>query len=95
MTNSVPETHSAPAEHGLPEAQWRTVVHNDPVNLMTYVQWVFETYFGMTPTVARARMLTVHREGRAVVASGGRESMERHVQALHGYGLRATLEQED
>ncbi|QJC22702.1 ATP-dependent Clp protease adapter ClpS [Arcanobacterium buesumense] len=62
---------------------------------MTYVQWVFETYFGMTPTVARARMLTVHRQGRAVVASGGRESMERHVQALHGYGLRATLEQED
>lgn len=76
------------------DAAWLTVVHDDPVNLMAYVQWVFESYFGMTSTVARERMLAVHRKGRAVLAAGGREAMERDVQAMHTYGLRATIEQE-
>lgn len=73
---------------------WVTVVHNDPVNLMTYVQWIFETYFNMDANLARMKMLQVHHEGRAVVARGAREQMERDAQAMHTYGLWATIEPE-
>lgn len=72
---------------------WRTVVHNDPVNLMSYVVHVFRTYFGHSKARARRLMHQVHEEGRAVVSRGSRESMERDVQAMHSYGLHATLEQ--
>lgn len=74
---------------------WRTVVWDDPINLMSYVTHVFMTYFGMARDEAERRMLQVHNEGRAIVSSGGREQMERDVVAMHEYGLQATLEQED
>ncbi|MBC7519451.1 MAG: ATP-dependent Clp protease adapter ClpS [Microbacteriaceae bacterium] len=74
------------------DSAWITIVWNDPVNLMSYVSWVFRSYFGFSRAEADRRMLDVHNEGRAVVASGVREEMERHVQAMHGYGLWATLE---
>ncbi len=70
---------------------WQTVVWNDPVNLMSYVAHVFRTYFGYTAERAHALMLAVHHDGHAVVAEGGREQMELHVQAMHDYGLWATL----
>ena len=73
---------------------WTTVVWNDPVNLMSYVSWVFRSYFGFTREEAGRRMMQVHENGRATVASGTREEMERHVQAMHGYGLWATLEKD-
>lgn len=66
---------------------------DDPVNLMSYVTHVFVTYFKFTKAIAESLMLQVHNEGKATVASGDREQMERHVVALHGYGLLATLEQ--
>ena len=72
---------------------WVTIVWNDPVNLMTYVSYVFEAYFGYSPAKARKLMLQVHHDGRAVVSSGPRERMEVDVQAMHGYGLWATLQQ--
>ena len=71
---------------------WITVVWNDPVNLMSYVSWVFRSYFGFAEAEAERRMMQVHLEGRAVVASGLREEMERHVEVLHDFGLWATLE---
>lgn len=70
---------------------WVTLVWDDPVNLMSYVSYVFRQYFGVTPQQAERLMLQVHNSGKAVVATGNRESMERHVEALHGYGLWATL----
>ena len=70
---------------------WVTLVWDDPVNLMSYVSYVFRSYFGVTPEEAERLMLQVHNNGRAVVATGNRESMERHVEAMHGYGLWATL----
>ena len=73
---------------------WQVVVWNDPVNLMSYVAYVFRTYFGFSQERAQQLMLQVHEEGRAIVASGAREEAERHVQAMHGYGLWATLQQE-
>ena len=70
---------------------WVTVVWNDPINLMTYVTHVFQEYFGYDRSKAEALMLDVHHRGRAVVSNGSREEMERDVQALHGYGLWATM----
>ncbi|MDR5701948.1 ATP-dependent Clp protease adapter ClpS [Agromyces aerolatus] len=77
------------------EGVWRTIVWDDPVNLMTYVTYVFQSYFGFPRAEAERLMLLVHHEGRAVVASGNREAMERHVQAMHGYGLQASVARVD
>jgi ATP-dependent Clp protease adaptor protein ClpS len=93
---------TAPAEVEKPEAEvaseverpWITVVWNDPVNLMTYVTFVFQEYFGYSREKATELMLQVHHDGRAVVSSGSREEMERDVVAMHGYGLWATLQQD-
>ncbi|BDA65141.1 ATP-dependent Clp protease adapter ClpS [Actinomyces capricornis] len=71
---------------------WSTVVHDDPVNTMSYVTWVFHSYFRFPLPTARARMMEVHTAGRAVVSRGARERMEVDVTAMHGYGLRATIE---
>ena len=77
------------------DTPWRTIVWNDPVNLMSYVSYVFRSYFGFTRQKAERLMMQVHLEGRAVVAAGGREEMERHVEAMHDYGLWATLDKVD
>ena len=60
--------------------------------LMTYVTYVFQTYFGYSREKAEKLMMDVHVEGRAVVSHGSREEMERDVQAMHEYGLWATME---
>jgi ATP-dependent Clp protease adaptor protein ClpS len=77
------------------DSPWVTIVWNDPVNLMNYVSWVFRSYFGFSRAEADVRMLQVHHDGRAVVATGGREEMERHVEAMHDFGLWATLAKAD
>jgi ATP-dependent Clp protease adaptor protein ClpS len=71
---------------------WVTIVWNDPVNLMSYVTFVFESYFSYPRKKAQKLMLEVHNDGRSVVSSGSREEMERDVQAMHEYGLWATTE---
>ena len=76
-----------------PAAPWNTIVWDDPVNLMSYVTLVFMTYFNFPREQAEALMLQVHNDGRAIVSTGSRESMERDVRALHEYGLWATMEQ--
>jgi ATP-dependent Clp protease adaptor protein ClpS len=70
---------------------WVTIVWNDPVNLMSYVTYVFQKYFGYSKKKAEKLMLEVHQDGRSVVSTGSREEMERDVQAMHEYGLWATL----
>jgi ATP-dependent Clp protease adaptor protein ClpS len=70
---------------------WITVVWNDPINLMSYVTYVFQTYFGYDKTKAETLMLDVHNKGRAVVSAGSREEMERDVTAMHSFGLWATM----
>lgn len=74
-----------------PDRPWQTVVWNDPVNLMSYVVRVLRTYFGYSREKATRLMLAVHNEGHAVVAEGPREQMELHAQAMHDYGLWATI----
>ncbi len=91
---------TAPVELERPEADdavtadvpWVTVVWNDPINLMSYVTYVFQTYFGYAKPKAEKLMLDVHHKGKAVVSSGSREEMERDVEAMHSYGLWATLQ---
>jgi ATP-dependent Clp protease adaptor protein ClpS len=71
---------------------WVTIVWNDPVNLMSYVTHVFQSYFGLTREIAEMRMREVHENGRSVLSNGPREKMEVDVQAMHSYGLWATLQ---
>ena len=93
----------APVELDRPEAEsvvqtdtpWITLVWNDPVNLMSYVTYVFMEYFAYPKEKATELMLDVHEKGRAVVSTGTREEMERDVTAMHSYGLWATLQKDD
>ena len=71
---------------------WQVVVHNDPVNLMSYVTMVFQRVFGYPRERAERHMLEVHQNGRSILWSGMRERAELYVQQLHGYLLLATLE---
>jgi ATP-dependent Clp protease adaptor protein ClpS len=71
---------------------WLVIVHNDPVNLMSYVTMVFQRVFGYPREKAERHMLEVHHKGRSVLWSGMRERAELYVQQLHGYLLLATLE---
>jgi ATP-dependent Clp protease adaptor protein ClpS len=71
---------------------WNVVVHNDPVNLMSYVTMVLRRVFGYSQTHAVRLMLEVHHLGRSVVWTGERERAELHVQQLHAHLLLATLE---
>jgi ATP-dependent Clp protease adaptor protein ClpS len=73
---------------------WVTIVWNDPINLMSYVTYVFQKLFGYSREKATKLMLDVHRKGRAVVSSGSREAMEFDVARLHAAGLWATLQQD-
>jgi ATP-dependent Clp protease adaptor protein ClpS len=74
------------------DGPWDVIVWDDPVNLMSYVVFVFRRVFGFPEPVARKLMLEVHRRGKALVASEPREQAEMYVQQLHGYGLQATMQ---
>ncbi len=78
-----------------PDRPWNVVVHNDPVNLMSYVTMVFQKIFGYSRQRAEKHMLEVHYQGRSIVWSGNREPAEHYVRQLHGYLLLATLEKSD
>ena len=83
----------SPGNQLLAERPWQTVVWDDPVNLMSYVTYVFRTHFGFDQSLAEQLMMRVHQAGSAGVAEGSREAMEMHVEAMHGYGLWATVRQ--
>lgn len=74
---------------------WLVVVWNDPVNLMSYVTWVFQKLFGYSLEKATKLMLDVHHKGRAVVSSGPREKAEFDCFRLHAHGLWATVTKSD
>ena len=94
---------TSPVELDEPEIQettslarpWVTIVWNDPINLMSYVTYVFQSYFGYSKSKAAKLMMEVHEAGRSVVSTGSREEMERDVQAMHEYGLWATMQKDD
>ena len=76
------------------ERPWIVVVWNDPVNLMTYVTYVFQKLFGYSLPKAERLMLQVHNEGKAIVSDGTREKAEADVARLHAHGLWATMQQD-
>ena len=75
-----------------PDIPWNLVIWNDPVNLMSYVSYVFQSYFGYSETKANKLMMEVHKKGRSIVAHGSKEQVEQHAVAMHGFGLWATVE---
>lgn len=75
-----------------PDRPWIVLVWNDPINLMSYVTYVFQKLFGYSKEKATKLMLDVHEKGRAVVSSGSRERAELDVFRLHEHGLWATME---
>ena len=92
MTSTLEQHDTERRERIAAELPWRTIVWDDPVNLMSYVSYVFQSYFGYSRAKAEKLMRQVHEEGRAVVSTGNRETMEVDVQAMHGFGLWATLQ---
>ena len=76
------------------ERPWVVIVWNDPINLMSYVAFVFQKLFGYSKSEAHQLMLQVHNEGKAVVSSGDRGEAERDVFRLHEHGLWATMQQD-
>ena len=90
----------APIELEEPEADdlvavdrpWQTVVWNDPVNLMSYVTYVFQKLFGFSRDRATKLMLDVHHKGKAIVTSGTKDKVEADVAKLHAAGLWATMQ---
>jgi ATP-dependent Clp protease adaptor protein ClpS len=77
-----------------PDVPWIVLVWNDPINLMSYVTYVFQKLFGYSKEKATSLMLDVHEKGRAVVASGAREKCELDVFRLHEHGLWATMQKD-
>ena len=74
---------------------WLVIVWNDPINLMSYVTWVFQKLFGYSFEKATTLMLDVHHKGKAVVSSGAREKAELDCFRLHAHGLWATMTKSD
>jgi ATP-dependent Clp protease adaptor protein ClpS len=77
-----------------PDIPWVVIVWNDPINLMSYVTWVFQTLFGYPREKAERLMMDVHTKGKAVVSSGTRTEAERDVARLHAKGLWATMQRD-
>ena len=62
---------------------------------MSYVTYVFQSYFGYSREKSERLMLDVHQKGRAVVSTGSREKMEHDTEALQAYGLWATFQKDE
>jgi ATP-dependent Clp protease adaptor protein ClpS len=98
----MPETIEAPIvvdepdldELTVTDRPWLVIVWNDPVNLMTYVVFVFQKLFGYSREKATKLMLEVHHDGKSVVSHGTREKAETDVARLHAHGLWATMERD-
>lgn len=82
-------------ERAEPDRPWIVIVWNDPINLMSYVTFVFQKLFGYPRAKAHRLMMQVHVEGKSVVYSGQQETCEAYVSALHQYGLWATMQKDE
>ncbi len=91
LATTDPETENRLAN----DRPWKVIVWDDPINLMSYVSFVFRKLFGFSKKKAHRLMMQVHVEGRAIVSSGNREKAELDVFRLHEHGLWATLERDE
>ena len=96
MSTTAPVRERAPEEVDVvaPDVPWIVIVWNDPINLMSYVVFVFQKLFGYPKEKATKLMLDVHHKGKAVVSSGPREKAEYDVYRLHNHGLWATMQKD-
>jgi ATP-dependent Clp protease adaptor protein ClpS len=96
MSTTAPTRERAPEQEDVtePDVPWIVIVWNDPINLMSYVVFVFQKLFGYSKEKATKLMLDVHQKGKAVVSSGPREKAEYDVYRLHGHGLWATMQKD-
>ena len=90
-TVSLPDTETATRLGRI----WNVIVWDDPINLMTYVVYVFQKIFGYSTQLATKLMKEVHESGKSLVATEEREQAELHVSQLHQYGLQATMERQE
>ncbi len=97
QTTVAPERIDEPTtdEHPEEDRPWLVIVWNDPINLMSYVTWVFQKLFNYPLAKATKLMLEVHHQGRSVVSSGSREKAELDCFRLHAHGLWATIAKSD
>ena len=77
------------------EKGWNVIVWNDPVNLMSYVVFVFMKVLGFTKEKATQHMLQVHQQGKSLVATETREKAELYYQQIQSFGLTVTLEKNE
>jgi ATP-dependent Clp protease adaptor protein ClpS len=94
MATPVERAEPVTTEFTAEDKPWQTIVWNDPVNLMSYVTYVFQKLFGYSREQATKLMLDVHHKGRAIVSSGSKEKVEVDVAKLHAAGLWATMQHE-
>jgi ATP-dependent Clp protease adaptor protein ClpS len=87
-----PEILEETSEDVALDLPWNVVVHNDPINLMSYVTMVFQRVFQYSKERATKHMLEVHHQGRSIVWSGTKEKAELYVQQLHSHLLLCTME---
>ena len=72
---------------------WVTLVWDDPVNLMSYVSYVFQKYFGYDKAKADKLMLEVHHDGKsgsfhtshAVIGRYGVRQLVGRARTVHQY----------
>ena len=76
------------------DVPWIVIVWNDPINLMSYVTFVFQKLFGYPRATAEKLMMDVHTKGKAVVSNGSKERCESDVARLHAHGLWATMQKD-
>lgn len=96
MSTTAPVRERAPESEDVakPDVPWIVIVWNDPINLMSYVVFVFQKLFGYSKEKATKLMLDVHHKGKAVVSSGPQEKAEYDVYRLHNHGLWATMQKD-
>lgn len=77
------------------EKHWHVLVWNDPINLMTYVVFVFMKVLAFQKETATKHMLEVHHQGKSCVATETREKAELYHQQLQSFGLTVTLQKQE
>ncbi|MBB3114814.1 ATP-dependent Clp protease adapter ClpS [Corynebacterium bovis] len=92
---ATPGTETTPETASSPDLPWVCICWDDPVNLMSYVTYVFQTVLGFSRKKATELMMEVHTEGKAVVTSGARDKVESDAKKLQVAGLWATIQRTD
>ena len=92
VTETIPQVDQEVSTRTQLDGGWQVIVWDDPINLMSYVVYVFQKLFGFSLQKATLKMREVHEQGRSIVATADREDAEQYVSSLHLYGLQATME---